>query len=65
VCPHAAGVRYDPRTAFLLEAPITPTLLRLAVPDARVGDAGFARAHRGLFVGKLGTSALAGGRKPH
>src|SRR5229473_3084480 len=51
----------DPRTRALLEAPIAPTLLRLAVPNMLVL---VAQAAAGLietyFVGKLGTSALAG-----
>ncbi|MBO9642625.1 MAG: MATE family efflux transporter [Pseudacidovorax sp.] len=53
--------RLDPRTRMLLEAPITPTLLRLAVPNIAVM---FAQAAIGLvetyFVGRLGTDALAG-----
>lgn len=51
----------DPRTRVLLEAPITPTLLRLAVPNILVLGA---QAAAGLvetyFIGKLGTDALAG-----
>ncbi|RZL64703.1 MAG: MATE family efflux transporter [Variovorax sp.] len=51
----------DPRTRLLLEAPIVPTLLRLAVPNVLVM---VAQAAAGLietyFVGKLGTDALAG-----
>ena len=51
----------DPRTRMLLEAPIVPTLLRLAVPNVLVM---VAQAAAGLietyFVGKLGTDALAG-----
>jgi putative MATE family efflux protein len=53
--------RRDPRTRLLLEAPITPTLLRLAAPNVLVM---VAQASVGLietyFVGKLGTAALAG-----
>jgi len=51
----------DPRTRRLLEAPIVPTLLRLAAPNVLVM---VAQAAVGLietfFVGKLGTDALAG-----
>lgn len=51
----------DPRTRALLEAPIAPTLLRMAVPNLAVM---LAQAAAGLietwFVGKLGTDALAG-----
>jgi putative MATE family efflux protein len=51
----------DPRTRRLLEAPIVPTLLRLAAPNVLVM---VAQASVGLietyFVGKLGTNALAG-----
>ena len=51
----------DPRTRMLLEAPIVPTLLRLAVPNILVM---VAQAMAGLietyFVGKLGNDALAG-----
>lgn len=50
----------DPRTRLLLEAPIAPTLLRLAAPNVLVM---VAQASAGLietyFVGKLGTDALA------
>ncbi|WP_395058590.1 MATE family efflux transporter [Polaromonas sp.] len=51
----------DSRTRLLLEAPIAPTLLRLAAPNVLVM---LAQAGVGLietyFVGKLGTDALAG-----
>ena len=51
----------DPRTRALLEGPIAPTLLRMAVPNVLVM---LAQAGAGLietwFVGKLGTDALAG-----
>ena len=51
----------NPRTRMLLEAPIAPTLLRLAAPNVLVM---LAQAGSGLietyFVGKLGTDALAG-----
>ena len=51
----------DPRTRRLLEAPIAPTLLRLAAPNVLVM---VAQAAIGLietyFVGKLGVDALAG-----
>src|ERR1700727_1641914 len=57
----AAEKRRDPRTRLLLDAPITPTLLRVAAPNVLVM---VAQASVGLietyFVGKLGTSALAG-----
>lgn len=55
------GADLDPRTRMLLEAPIAPTLLRLAAPNVLVM---LAQAGVGLietyFVGKLGTDALAG-----
>src|SRR3977135_700603 len=61
VAKTATTGRYDPRTRLLLEAPITTTLLRLAAPNVLVM---VAQASVGLietyFVGKLGTSALAG-----
>jgi MATE family, multidrug efflux pump len=51
----------DPRTRMLLEAPIAPTLLRLAAPNMLML---MAQAAAGLvetyFIGKLGTDALAG-----
>ncbi|QEI07837.1 MATE family efflux transporter [Pigmentiphaga aceris] len=51
----------DPRTRMLLEAPIAPTIARLAIPNVLVM---VAQASAGLietyFVGKLGTDALAG-----
>ncbi len=51
----------DPRTRNLLEAPITPTLLRLAIPNVITT---MVQASTGLietyFIGKLGTDALAG-----
>src|SRR5580692_3770046 len=51
----------DPRTRALLEAPIGPTLLRLALPNLVVM---VVQASIGLietyFVAKLGTDALAG-----
>lgn len=51
----------DPRTRALLEGPIAPTLLRMAVPNVLVM---VAQAGAGLvetwFIGKLGTDALAG-----
>src|SRR5258706_7760280 len=54
-------IALDPRTRALLEAPIAPTLLRLAVPNMLVL---VAQAAAGLietyFIGKLGTDALAG-----
>jgi putative MATE family efflux protein len=57
----AVDKRRDPRTRLLLDAPITPTLLRLAAPNVLVM---VAQASVGLietyFVGKLGTAALAG-----
>lgn len=58
--PHGT-TELDPRTRRLLEAPIVPTLLRLAAPNVLVM---VAQASVGLietyFVGKLGTDALAG-----
>jgi putative MATE family efflux protein len=51
----------DPRTRLLLEAPIVPTLLRLAAPNVVVM---VVQASVGLietyFIGQLGTDALAG-----
>jgi putative MATE family efflux protein len=51
----------DPRTRVLIEAPITPTLLRLAIPNVITT---VVQASTGLietyFIGKLGTDALAG-----
>ena len=51
----------DPRTKVLIEAPITPTLLRLAIPNIVTT---MVQASTGLietyFIGKLGTDALAG-----
>jgi putative MATE family efflux protein len=51
----------DPRTKALIEAPITPTLLRLAIPNVVTT---MVQASTGLietyFIGKLGTDALAG-----
>jgi putative MATE family efflux protein len=57
----ASDSQFDPRTRVLLEAPIAPTLLRLAAPNMLVMAA---QASVGLietyFVAKLGTAALAG-----
>ncbi len=51
----------DPRTRALLEAPIAPTLLRLAAPNMLVLVAQTAAALvETYFIGKLGTDALAG-----
>ena len=51
----------DPRTKALIEAPIAPTLLRLAIPNVITT---VVQASTGLietyFIGKLGTDALAG-----
>ena len=51
----------DPRTRLLLEAPIAPTLLKLAIPNVITT---VVQASTGLietyFIGKLGTDALAG-----
>ena len=59
--PQAASPQFDRRTRQLIEAPITPTLLRLAAPNVLVM---VVQASVGLietyFVGKLGTDALAG-----
>jgi putative MATE family efflux protein len=60
-CMSATPNALDPRTRLLLEAPIVPTLLRLAAPNVLIM---LAQASAGLietfFVGKLGTDALAG-----
>ncbi len=57
----APGAALDPRTTRLLEAPILPTVVRLAWPNVLVL---LAQASTGLietyWVGKLGTDALAG-----
>ena len=57
----AARPTLDARTRRLLEAPIAPTLIRLAAPNIIVM---FVQAGIGLvetyFIGKLGTDALAG-----
>jgi putative MATE family efflux protein len=59
--PAAPPPAHDARTHALLEAPITRTLLRMAVPNVLLM---FAQAAAGLietyFIGKLGTDALAG-----
>src|SRR5262245_1368932 len=59
--PATPAALFDARTRRLIEAPITPTLLRLAAPNVLVM---VAQASVGLietyFVGKLGTAALAG-----
>src|ERR1700680_3217542 len=51
----------DPRTRILLEAPIVPTLLRLAIPNVFTtliqASTGQIEAY---FIGMLGTDALAG-----
>src|SRR5437660_6346838 len=60
--PNAAmDVSLDARTRTLLEAPIVPTLLRLAIPNVITT---LVQASTGLieayFIGMLGTDALAG-----
>jgi putative MATE family efflux protein len=59
--PQIPDARVDARTRRLIEAPIAATLLHLAAPNVLVM---VAQASVGLietyFVGKLGTSALAG-----
>ena len=62
--PGARGTRVTPWTPapkLLIEAPITPTLLRLAIPNVITT---VVQASTGLietyFIGKLGTDALAG-----
>src|SRR6266536_2942623 len=59
--PQRASRQFDPRTRHLIEAPITPILLRLAAPNMLVM---VVQASVGLietyFVGKLGTDSLAG-----
>ena len=51
----------DPRTRALLEAPIVPTLLRLALPNVAVmGVQSAIGLIETWFVAKLGTDALAG-----
>ena len=53
--------RVLPRTRMLLEAPIVPTLLKLAAPNVLnlLAIAGLI-TFDGLFVGRLGPDALAG-----
>src|ERR1700719_4866004 len=55
------GFVMDPRTAMLLDAPVAPTILRLALPNVVVM---VVQASIGLietyFVAKLGLDALAG-----
>src|ERR1044071_4429132 len=57
----AKGIAMDPRTRFLLEAPVGRTILRLALPNVVVM---VVQASIGLietyFVAKLGLDALAG-----
>jgi putative MATE family efflux protein len=57
----APGMRMNPRTRMLIEAPVAATLVRLAAPNMLVM---VAQASVGLietyFVGQLGTDALAG-----
>src|SRR5258706_2071673 len=59
--PAIRAAAFDRRTRMLLEAPILPTLLRLAAPNAAVM---FAQMTVGLvevyFAAQLGTDALAG-----
>jgi putative MATE family efflux protein len=59
--PAAPAEPLAPRTRMLLEAPVLPTLLRLAWPNVLVMGA---QAATGLietyWIGKLGTDALAG-----
>jgi putative MATE family efflux protein len=59
--PAVSPVQFDARTRRLIEAPITPTLLRLAAPNVLMM---VAQASVGLietyFIGWLGTAALAG-----
>jgi putative MATE family efflux protein len=59
--PERASRQFDPRTRYLIEAPITPMLLRLAAPNLLVmvvqASVGLVETY---FVGKLGTDALAG-----
>src|SRR5258707_11352445 len=59
--PSGEGLFMDPRTRMLLEAPVGPTILRLALPNVVVM---VVQASIGLietyFVAKLGLDALAG-----
>src|SRR6266568_3633079 len=59
--PFREGIAMDPRTRLLLEAPVGPTILRLALPNVVVM---VVQASIGLietyFVAKLGLDALAG-----
>ncbi len=58
---NTAGQAMDPRTRALLEAPVAPMLLRLAMPNVLIM---LAQAAAGLvetyFIGRLGIDALAG-----
>ncbi len=59
--PQAVGQRQPDRMHRLLEAPILPTLPRLAAPNIVVVLVQAASsAFDALFVGRLGTDALAG-----
>ena len=57
----APGAAHSARTTMLLEAPIVPTLARLALPNLVVmlmqSSVGLTETH---FIGRLGTDALAG-----
>src|ERR1051326_1068253 len=60
-CAPQRGIAMDPRTKMLLEAPVGPTILRLALPNVVVM---VVQASIGLietyFVARLGLDALAG-----
>jgi putative MATE family efflux protein len=57
----AGGAELSPRTRVLLEAPIPPTLLRLAAPNVIIIAAQAAmNVLEAVFVGWLGRDALAG-----
>jgi Na+-driven multidrug efflux pump len=59
--PHARPAQVDSRTRMLLEEPIAPTIMRLAIPNAAVMTVqvliGLLEVY---FVSKLGVDALAG-----
>ncbi len=60
--PASTGSPMGARIRLLLEAPIAPTLLRLAAPNVAVMAAQAAvNACEAYFVGWLGAEALAGG----
>lgn len=59
--PASAAAAINPRTRRILEAPILPTLLKLAVPNVLVVTLmALSSTADALFVSRLGSDALAG-----